>query len=71
MRGSMVSCSLCNRKSHMFAVRISKYTCLQIAAENRAVLVLSGHECSIGDIPIRTALAVIISNQRAITLIER
>ena len=41
MRGSMVSCSLCNRKSHMFAVRSEKYTCLQIAAENRAV-----HACS-------------------------
>ncbi len=37
MRGSMGSCSLCNRKSHMFAVRSEKYTCLQIAAGNLAV----------------------------------
>lgn len=45
MRGSMVSCSLCNRKSHMFAVRISKYTCLQIAAENLAVHACDGKPC--------------------------
>ena len=45
MRGSMVSCSLCSRKSHMFAVRSEKYTCLQIAAENQAMRVCSGKPC--------------------------
>ena len=33
------------RKSHMFAVRSEKYTCLQIAAENLAVHACDGKPC--------------------------
>ena len=58
MRGSMVSCSLCSRKLHMFAVRSGKPSCAclqqktklcMFAAENQAVHVCSGKAMQIND----------------------